>query len=122
TGFLVMLLRYLSAPPAAALNFLPILGLQSPKHATEVIVFFLVVAAGLALDWLPRTHRRQGWIGLAALLAFLLGLVLTVIGRLGGFGKVEPGEILAPALIMTVTVVGIVVAAVGVCLGRDLCS
>ena len=119
-GFVVLLLRYLSAPPAAALNLLPILDRQSPKHATGIMVFFLVVAAALALDVLPRTCRRHGWIGLGALLAFLAGLVLTVIGQFGGFGQTQPGEILLPALATTATVVGLVILAIGLCLGRDV--
>ena len=61
---MILLLRYLSAPPFAALNLLPILDRQTPKHANGVMVFFLVMAAGLALDALPRTCRRHGWIGL----------------------------------------------------------
>jgi hypothetical protein len=119
-GFVVILLRYLSAPPAAALNLLPILDRQSPKHATGVMVFFLVVAAGLAVDVLPRTRRRHGWIGLGALLGFLAGLVLTVIGQFGGFGQTQPGEILLPALATTATIVGLVIAAIWLCLGRDV--
>lgn len=119
-GFVVLLLRYLSAPPAAALNLLPILDRQSPKHATGVMVFFLVVAAALALDVLPRTCRRHGWIALGALLVFLAGLVLTAIGQFGGFGQTQPGEILLPALVTTGTVVVLVILAIGLCLGREV--
>src|SRR5207253_2402803 len=106
--------------PFGALNLLPILDRQSPKHASGVMVFFLVAAAGLALDALPRMSRRHGWIALASLLGYLVGLVLTIVGRRGGFGQIQPGEILGPALLVTVTVVGLVVLATGLTLGRDL--
>lgn len=121
-GFVVLLLRYLSAPPFAALNLLPILDRQSPKHATGVMVFFLLVAAALALDVLPRTCRRHGWIALGSLLGFLAGLVLTAVGRFGGFGQTQPGEILLPALATTSAVVVLVILATGLCLGRDVSS
>jgi hypothetical protein len=119
-SFLVLLLRYLSAPPAAALNLLPILDRQSPKHATSLIVFLLLVAAGLAIDVLPKTARRHGWIALGTLFGFLAGLVLTAIGQFGGFGQTQPGEHLLPALITSGTVVMLVVAAVWLCLGREV--
>jgi hypothetical protein len=118
-GFVALLLRYLSAPPFAALNLLPILDRQTPKHANGVMVFFLVVAAGLALDVLPRTCRRHGWIGLGSLLAFLVGLVLTVVGQVSVSGRFEPGEIFVPSLFMTFTVVGLIVLAIWLSLGRD---
>jgi hypothetical protein len=121
-GFVVLMLRFLSAPPAAALNLLPILDRQSPKHATGIMVFFLVVAAGLALDLIPKTSRRHGWTGLGALFVFLVGLVLTVIGRLGGFAQTDPAEGALPALVMTLTVALLVVLAVGLCLGRNMSS
>ena len=120
SGFVVLLLRYLSAAPAAALNLLPVLDRQSPKHATGVMVFFLVVAAALALDVLPQTRRRHGWIGLGLLLGFLAGLVLTTIGRFGGFGQTQPGQHLLPALAATLTVVGLTILAIWLCLGRDV--
>ena len=119
-GFVLLLLRYLSAPPAAALNLLPILDRQSPKHATGIIVFFLVVAAGLALDALPRACRKHGWVGVSALLLFLAGIVLTTIGQFGGFGQTKPGEILLPALTMTLTVVVLAVGAIWLVLGREI--
>jgi len=121
-GFVVLLLRFLSAPPAAALNLLPILDRQSPKHATEIMVFFLVAAAGLALDTIPSASRRHGWIGLAALYAFLVGLVLTVIGRLGGFSQTDPSEGALPALVLSLTIALLVVVALALCLGRNLTS
>ena len=119
-AFVVVTLRYLSVPPVSALNLLPILGHQSPKHATGVMVFCLVVAAGLALDGLPQARRRHGFATLAVLLALLGGLVMVVVGRLGGLERVEPGDVLAPALSMTVTVIALVVVAVAYCLGRDV--
>ena len=119
-GLVVLWLRYIGAPPVAALNLLPVLDRQTPKHATQLMVFFSIVAAALALDLLPRTRRRDGWIAVGALIATLAGLVLTEIGRRGGFGQMEPGDVLAPALVTTLTVVLLLTFAIWRCLGRPL--
>ena len=116
----ILTLRYLSAPPAAALNLLPILDRQSPKHSTGVIAFCLVVAAALAIDALPRTRRRDGRLALAALGIYLTGFTLTVVAKLGGVAATGPSDITLRSVGVTLVVALLVVIAVSSCLGREL--
>ena len=88
-ALLFFLLRYVSFPPLGAVNLLPLLGRQSPKHVTGVAVFCLVVAAAFAVDWLrARPVPRERWLllGAAVALASSLG---THIGQRGGFEKID---------------------------------
>jgi hypothetical protein len=73
-----LLFRYIGAPPAQVVNYLPIIGRQSPKHATEVIAFCFVVAAAFALHGVRSWNWGRGrWLGLG------IGLyTLAVVGKL----------------------------------------
>jgi hypothetical protein len=46
----VLLLRALNVPPFSALNALPVVGLQTPKHAHSLIAFLMLIACGFHLD------------------------------------------------------------------------
>lgn len=46
----VLLLRALNIPPFSVLNALPVLGLQTPKHAHSLIFLLVLVACGFHLD------------------------------------------------------------------------
>lgn len=72
---LFLILRYLSVAPFDVVNVLPILGMQTPKHATGVLVFCLVVAASIAVDHVDRwdaTRRRWLFIGTFTYFSLLL--------------------------------------------------
>jgi hypothetical protein len=73
-----LMFRYLGDPPAQLVNYLPIIGRQSPKHATGVMAFCFVVAAAFAVNaarsW---DYGRGRWLGLG------IGLyTLAVVGKL----------------------------------------
>jgi hypothetical protein len=85
----VLLMRYISAPPVAAIDLLPVLGRQSPKHGTELTAFCFIVASAFAIQsWRAIDARIVRWILLGTLLYFA-GSVLTLIGRQGGFGELQ---------------------------------
>jgi len=79
-GALFLMLRYLSIPPFVYVNLLPILGMQTPKHATGIIVFCLIIAAALSVDHVDRWNIARGRRLITAIfLSFLMvsGLLLT---------------------------------------------
>jgi hypothetical protein len=84
-----LFLRYLEFPPAAALNVLPVLGRQTPKHANGVTTFCLLVAAALALDQVrARPEARLRW-WIVGVVAVLAASVLGLIGHRGGFDGLD---------------------------------
>jgi hypothetical protein len=94
--FLVMgvalAMRYISAPPVAAIDLLPVLGRQSPKHGTEIMAFCFIVAAAFTIqDWRSIHHQTLRWI-LLGTLVFVFGSVLTLIGKQGGFGQLHADD------------------------------
>jgi len=89
----LLLLRYLSVAPVAMVNLLPILDRQSPKHSTGLAVFCLVVAASLAIDMLGQADRRRGRLAIGLFLGYLASLLLTIVGRQGGFAAIDPVDV-----------------------------
>lgn len=88
---ILLLLRYISFPPVAILNFLPVLGRQSPKHANGVTVFCIVVAASFVVDRLRLggvtkrvIHTTCALVGLT-----LLSTLATLVYRQGGLEKID---------------------------------
>ena len=117
-AFVLLTLRYVSAAPGAALNLLPILDRQSPKHATGMMVLCLVIAAAFAIDVLPRASRRHARIIAGCLLVYAVTLALTIVGKLGGFQTIGPAELMRVSLMMTVAAVALGIAALELCVGR----
>jgi Bacterial membrane protein YfhO len=67
-----LMLRYVGTAPARLVDYLPIIGRQSPKHATGIMVFCLVVAAACALDAVKGwNYRRAVWLAVAMCLYFV---------------------------------------------------
>jgi hypothetical protein len=87
-GF-VLLLRFLTFPPVAAVNLLPILGRQTPKHANGATVLCLTVAAAFAVEVVRARPdlRVRGWMALA--FGGVAASVLMVIGQQGGLGAID---------------------------------
>jgi len=86
-GFL--LLRYVLFPPAAAVNLLPVLGRQTPKHSTGAAVFCFVIAAAITVEVLKaRPNVRWRWWA-AALFGAVVSSVLTEVGQRGGFRTIN---------------------------------
>jgi Bacterial membrane protein YfhO len=103
----VLLLRFLTFPPVAAVNLLPILGRQTPKHANGATVVCLTIAAALAVEVVRARPdlRVRGWMALA--FGGVAASVLMVIGQQGGFGAIaaRSAEIYVP---VTLFIVGVV--------------
>jgi hypothetical protein len=79
-----LVLRYISFPPVAIVNMLPVIGRQSPKHAGGITVFCFAAAAALVVDslrsiWSPRAHLCLG-----ILVTAMASSVLTLMVREGG--------------------------------------
>ena len=85
----VLLLRYLVFPPVAGMNLLPVLGHQTPKHATGLIAFCFVVAAATALDMLRLAPERRvrPWV-VAVLLSVAASVPVIVEQQIGARGVV----------------------------------
>jgi hypothetical protein len=77
-GF-VLLLRFVSFPPIAGLDLIPIFGRQSPKHSQGVAALCLIIAASFAVDRLRAQPGRHatGWIALVAVAAVSSVITLT---------------------------------------------
>ncbi|MBV9598744.1 MAG: hypothetical protein JOZ87_18000 [Chloroflexi bacterium] len=108
---LVLTLRYISAPPFAAVDLLPVLGRQSPKHGTELMAFCFIVAAAFAVDrWRMLEPRTLKWILCGTLLYFVCSL-LTLIGKQGGFAQMRADSAVrytsATALIVVVVLAAV---------------
>ena len=101
--------RYVSLPPVAAIDVLPILNQQSPKHTNGVTVFCFVVAASFASGWLRQVDWWRAALYLGVLGVTLASSVLTLVGRRGGADSVD-----GPAALMYL---GVTLAIVVVVLG-----
>lgn len=78
---ILLLLRYVSFPLVAGINLLPILGRQSPKHANGLTVFFFVIAASFAVEYVRQWNlARLKWLTLAVVVG-LVSTILTLIGQ-----------------------------------------
>lgn len=86
---LFLMLRYVSFPPVAAVNLLPGVGRQSPKHATGGMAFCLVVAASFAAQRLRAVpeQRTRWWVG--AVLATVVLSTLVHVRQRGGWNSVN---------------------------------
>jgi len=102
---LFLLLRYLSFPPLAVVNMLPILGRQSPKHANGLTVFCFAVAAAFAAHSLRTLWTRRTQVWLTGSVLAIGSCVLTLVVRQGGWAAVDLK--LAPVA-LTVTAVVVV--------------
>jgi hypothetical protein len=74
-GAALLLLRYINIAPASIINFLPIIGRQSPKHANALMVFFFVVAASIAVDQIKNLSLQK--VKITFLIAFIYLFTLT---------------------------------------------
>jgi len=80
-----LILRYISFPPVAFLNLLPIIGRQSPKHANGLTVFCFVVAAAFVVDSLRFIWSTRAHVFLAVLVISSASCVITLVNRQGGW-------------------------------------
>lgn len=71
-GAIILLLRALNIAPFTALNAVPVIGLQTPKHAHSLIVFLVVVAAGSSIDSLAAGRRAATIMIPFAVIAYML--------------------------------------------------
>jgi hypothetical protein len=81
----VLLFRFISFPPLGALNLVPLLGRQSPKHALGVAVFMLATAAAFASDSLRAGWDRRSHLTVLVLLGVIGSCVVTLAARQGGW-------------------------------------
>ncbi len=88
---IILLLRYISFSPVALLNFLPVLGRQSPKHSNGLIVFCIVVAASFVVDWLRfgGINKHLMPILYASVSLITISMLATLVYHQGGFGKIN---------------------------------
>jgi hypothetical protein len=84
-GGVFLVLRYISFPPVAIVNMLPLIGRQSPKHANGITVYCFAVAAAFAANSLRSLWSRRSHLGLAALVVATVSCVLTLVIRQGGW-------------------------------------
>jgi hypothetical protein len=82
-GMVLFVARYISFPPVAAIDALPILTQLSPKHTNGVIVFCLVVTAAFGVEWLHRADVRRVTVLTLSILAMTASTVVTLMGRRG---------------------------------------
>ncbi|MBV9578435.1 MAG: hypothetical protein JO057_07595 [Chloroflexi bacterium] len=110
----VLTMRYISAPPFASIDLLPILGRQSPKHGTELMAFCFIIAAAFAIDrWQRLDSQWVKWILVGTLLYFV-GSLFTLIGRQGGFGQMHADSAVrftSATAVIVLAVLGVVWAA-----------
>jgi len=86
---LFLQLRYISFPPIGAVNLLPILGRQSPKHAGGLMVFTSLTAAAFALQYLPALWSRRLLIVIGAGLLAVASSVAVLVVRQGGWSAMN---------------------------------
>jgi hypothetical protein len=82
-------LRYITFPPLGAVNLLPILGRQSPKHAGCLIVFTTITAAAFALHYLNVIWSRRSLLFLGGGLLATISSVAVLVARQGGWSRVD---------------------------------
>jgi len=103
---IALLLRYISVAPIAAVNLLPVLGRESPKHSSGLIVFCFVIAAAFSADYVMSWEsRRARWL-ILAICVYFASVVLTFVGQqgsqVGGFSAIKPVD--AAVLFLSVSV------------------
>ena len=86
---LFLQLRYISFPPLGAVNLLPILGRQSPKHAGGLMVFTSLTAAALALQYLHAVWSRRALVVIGAGLLALASCLAVLVVRQGGWSAMN---------------------------------
>lgn len=86
---LFLQLRYISFPPLGAVNLLPILGRQSPKHAGGLMVFTSLTAAAFALQYLPVLWSRRMPVVLGVGLLAVASSVAVLVVRQGGWSAMN---------------------------------
>ncbi len=112
----VLALRYVNIAPVSLVNWLPIIGRQSPKHANAVMVFCFVVAASAAVDNLRNIDLRKATLSISALLAYVASVVAGMFGTyvysLYETGTAPPDRALVNFAVYGTVTAAIVVAAV----------
>ena len=86
---LFLQLRYISFPPVGAVNLLPILGRQSPKHAGGLMVFTTLTAAAFALHYLQAVWSRRAPVFMGAGLLAVASSIAVMVVRQGGWSGVN---------------------------------
>ena len=88
-GGIFLLLRYVSFPLVAWVNLLPIISRQSPKHANGLTVFFFVVAAAFAVEYIQSWSFIRIKKILIGLIVMIVAFVLALIAQQGGFDVIN---------------------------------
>jgi hypothetical protein len=88
-GGIFLLLRYVSFPIISWVNLLPIINRQSPKHANGLTVFFFVVAAAFAVEYIQSWSFTRIKKLLFGLIVMMVAFVLVLIVQQGGFGVIN---------------------------------
>jgi hypothetical protein len=86
---LVLLLRYVSCPLVAGVNYLPVVGRQSPKHANGTAVFCFLAAAAFAAQYVRARLGQAARRRVAVVFALAASAVLTQVAQQGGFARLD---------------------------------
>ena len=77
---IVLIMRYMNLPPASSLNILPVIGRQSPKHATAVMVFAFVACAAICVDQIKNLDVRKALLVMLGTVLFFASMLITLLG------------------------------------------
>lgn len=107
-GGIFLMLRYVSFPIISLINLLPIISRQSPKHANGVTVFFFVVAAAFAVEYIQSWNFIRIKKMLLGLFVVIVAFIFALIVQQGGFAVIDSQKAFQYLFITIMTSLGIV--------------